>query len=230
MLTDNYEQIRSTINECCDLNKISHDDITLLVVSKTQPVESLQQLYDIGVRHFGENKVQELLNKQPLLPADIKWHLIGHLQTNKVRQIIDKVTMIHSVDSIKLLNVIEAEAKKKGLHIPVLLQINIAGEESKFGIAPDELEEYLVRFSSLEHVTLVGLMAIPPFVSNSNENRHFFTQMRKLFIDIRGKNIDNVNMSVLSMGMSNDYLVAIEEGSTIVRVGTSIFGARKYNI
>ena len=184
------------------------------------------EAYDAGARDFGENKVQEILNKKPELPEDIRWHMIGHLQRNKVHQVIDKAVLIHSVDSLRLAQQIEADAAKLGLDVDILLEVNVAREESKYGFPMEEVEDAIMRIKDFPHVHIKGLMTIAPFVDNPEENRGIFKKLFEFAVDIGGKNIDNVTMSVLSMGMTGDYEVAIEEGATMVRVGTGIFGSR----
>ena len=201
----------------------------LIAVSKTKPVEMLKEAYDAGIRDFGENKVQEIVDKFDKLPSDIRWHMIGHLQTNKVKYIVDKVYMIHSVDSVRLAQEISKRAIACNRRIPVLIEINIGDEESKFGIRPEELENMLRCVNDLEGIKISGLMCVAPFVENAEENRTYFSQMKQLSVDIMRKNIDNIDMNVLSMGMSGDYVVAAQEGATYVRVGTGIFGERYYN-
>ncbi len=207
------------------------EEVTLVAVSKTKPWQMIQEAYDLGVRDFGENKVQELTEKYDLLPHDIRWHMIGHLQTNKVKYIVDKVCMIHSVDSLHLAQVIEKEAVKKGVdHVDVLLEINVSGEESKFGLTPRELTEQIDEFMSFEHVRVRGLMTVAPFVEDQEEVREYFHRLRELSVDIQNKTSDNnVDVGFLSMGMSGDFETAIDEGATHVRIGTSIFGARDYS-
>lgn len=202
----------------------------LIAVSKTKPVSAIQEAYDCGIRDFGENKVQEILEKFDCLPADIRWHMIGHLQRNKVKYIIDKVALIHSVDSLRLAEEISKEALKKGIVMPILLEVNIAHEESKFGVRPQELEELIRQVATLKGVKIKGLMTVAPFVEKAEENRQYFKAMKQLSVDIMTKNIDNVDMNILSMGMTGDYQVAIAEGADYVRVGTGIFGERDYGI
>ena len=229
MLIDNYNNVLSDIHTVC--NNIGRDktDVTLIAVSKTHPASDIKELYDYGVRHFGENKVQELVDKYEVLPKDIKWHLIGHLQTNKVKYIVDKVHLIHSVDSIKLAEQIEKEAAKKNVQVDILVQVNVANENTKFGLEVTETISMVEQIAKFPHVHIKGLMTIAPFVDDGEENRKYFNDLKQLSVDIKGKNIDNVSMDYLSMGMSGDYPVAIEEGATFVRVGTSIFGIRDYN-
>ena len=190
----------------------------------------LKEAYDAGMRDFGENKVQEIIEKYDKLPSDIRWHMIGHLQTNKVKYIADKVYMIHSVESEKLALEISKRAIAAGRVIPVLIEINIGDEESKFGIKPEELYDFVKKINTLEGIKISGLMCVAPYTDDPENNRAYFKRMRQLSVDIMRKNIDNIDMSVLSMGMSGDYEVAAMEGSSYVRVGTGIFGERNYNI
>ncbi len=228
MVTENYKEVQSFVKE--SEKKSSYGQkVTLIAVSKTKPSSDIKALYDIGVRDFGENKVQELCDKYDELPKDIKWHLIGHLQTNKVKYIVDKVYLIHSVDSIHLAQQIENECEKKNVDVNILVQVNVAKEDTKFGLMAEDVMSMIETISKLPHIHIKGLMTIAPFVEDAEENRQVFSDLKKLSVDIRNKNIDNVSMDVLSMGMSGDYRVAIEEGSTMVRVGTSIFGERNYN-
>ncbi len=228
MLQDNLIQVEHNIEEACRRAGRDRSEVTLIAVSKTKPVETLQEAYDLGVRVFGENKVQEMEDKYESLPRDIQWHLIGHLQRNKVKYIIDKAVLIDSVDSLRLAQTIEKEAEKHNLTAHILIEVNVAREESKFGIFPEDLENLVDEIAKLPHIQVDGLMTIAPFVPDPEENRPVFRELRKLSVDISAKKVDNVNMSVLSMGMTNDYQVAIEEGATMVRVGTGIFGARNY--
>lgn len=228
MVAENLAQVQKNINESC--NKINRDpnEVTLIAVSKTKPVEMLKEAYDAGARVFGENKVQEIVDKYDQMPSDVKWHMIGHLQRNKVKYIIDKVALIHSVDSIRLAETIEKEAAKHNITANILIEVNVAKEESKFGLMPEELDELIDKIKDFNHIQVKGLMTIAPFVENPETNREIFRSLRKLSVDISNKNVDNVNVSILSMGMTNDYTVAVEEGATMVRVGTGIFGARNY--
>ena len=226
MLKDNLYAVKQNIAMAAGRAGRNPEDITLIAVSKTKPAEMIREIYDEGIREFGENKVQEITAKSAELPDDINWHMIGHLQRNKVRQVIDKVVLIHSVDSLRLAEQIETEAEKKDLHVDILLEVNVAREESKYGFFLEEVEDALKKISQYSHLTVKGLMTIAPYVENPEENRDIFKKLYQLFIDIKSKNIDNGTMSVLSMGMTGDYQVAIEEGSTMIRVGTGIFGAR----
>ena len=199
MVQEQLEEVRQNIRNACERSGRKVEDVTLIAVSKTKPVPMLQEAYDAGARDFGENKVQEILEKEPQLPSDIRWHMIGHLQTNKVKYIIDKVSMVHSVDSVRLAEAIEKEAAKKDICMPVLIEVNVAGEESKFGLSVEEVLPFLEEISSYEHLQVKGLMTIAPFVANPEENREVFQKLKKLSVDIAAKNINNVNMSVLSM-------------------------------
>ncbi|TDQ18862.1 hypothetical protein DFQ04_0672 [Algoriphagus boseongensis] len=204
----------------------------LIAVSKTKPIEDLKAAYEAGIRDFGENKVQEIQAKQPQMPNDTRWHMIGHLQSNKVKYIAPFVYLIHGVDSFKLLKEIDKQGKKIDRKIPVLLQIHIAEEESKFGFDLKELEEMLnsPEFSNLTHVTIKGLMGMATFTENENQIRKEFKGLKSLFESLKTRNLpDFVKLEELSMGMSGDYLIAQEEGSTMVRIGSAIFGARNYS-
>lgn len=230
MIIENLKLVEEKISRACDKAGRKREEVTLIAVSKTKPVGMITEAMEAGINTFGENRVQELLSKYVELPEHISWHLIGHLQRNKVKYIIDKVDLIHSVDSLKLANQINKEARKKGMVSDILMEINIANEESKFGFSQEEVLPAILEISKLEHVRVKGIMTVAPFVENPEENRQYFRKMRQLNIDISSKNIDNVTMEVLSMGMTGDYEVAIEEGSTMVRIGTGIFGERNYNI
>ena len=228
MLKDNLKQVEDNIAKACARAGRDRSEVTLIAVSKTKPVEMLQEIYDEGVRTFGENKVQEICEKYEQLPSDIKWHMIGHLQRNKVKQVIDKAALIHSVDSYRLAQEISVQAQKKNICMPILVEVNIAQEESKFGISADDTVQLVEEIAALPNLEIKGLMTIAPFVTDPEENRTYFRQIKQLAVDIKNKNIDNGRMDVLSMGMTGDYEVAIEEGATMVRVGTGIFGARNY--
>ena len=230
MLVNNYNEVLNEVNLSCEKVGRAKDDVTLIAVSKTKPASDIQTLYDYGVRDFGENKVQELTSKYEELPKDIRWHLIGHLQTNKVNYIVDKVYLIHSVDSVKLAMEIEKEAAKKDIIVNILVQVNVANEDTKFGLDNSEVTNIVEEIAKLPHIRIKGLMTIAPFVDDGEENRKYFNELKQLSVDIKAKNIDNVCMDMLSMGMSGDYTTAIEEGATHVRVGTSIFGVRNYAI
>ena len=230
MLKENLEEVEEKIAKACERAGRAREEVTLIAVSKTKPVEMLQEIYDEGIRDFGENKVQELTEKYEVMPKDMKWHMIGHLQRNKVKYIVDKVTLIHSVDSLRLAETISREAEKKGVTVPILIEVNIAGEETKFGLSSkEEVISLTEQIAALPNLSVKGLMTVAPPAKDPEENRPFFLEIRQLSVDITNKNIDNVSMEILSMGMTNDYTVAIEEGATMVRVGTGIFGARDYS-
>ena len=229
MLKENLTHVEEKIETVCSTHGIPRDSITLIAVSKTKPVEMLLEIYDAGCRDFGENKVQELVDKYEQLPKDIRWHMIGHLQRNKVKYIIGKVVLIHSVDSLRLAETIEKESAKHNITTDILIEVNMAHEESKFGVLPEEIYDLLMEISKFEHVRVKGLMTVAPFVDNPRKNSEIFEKMHKLSVDIESKNIDNITMSILSMGMTNDYEVALEEGADMIRVGTAIFGERNYH-
>lgn len=228
MIAENLKNVEQKIQEACKRSGRDREEVTLIAVSKTKPAEKLLEAYNCGTRVFGENKVQELTEKYEELPKDIHWHMIGHLQRNKVKYIIDKAELIHSVDSLRLAEMIDKEAEKKGITAHILLEVNMAGEETKFGLKPEDVPEIVRDVSKFQNIQVDGLMTIAPFVADPEENRIHFANLRKLSVDIRKENVNNVNMSILSMGMTNDYEVAIEEGATMVRVGTGIFGERNY--
>ncbi|MDD7332978.1 MAG: YggS family pyridoxal phosphate-dependent enzyme [Lachnospiraceae bacterium] len=228
-LKENFQSVEARIQAACDRAGRSRKEVTLIAVSKTKPVEMLQTIYDAGSRDFGENKVQEMCDKIEQLPTDIRWHMIGHLQTNKVKYIVGRVSLIHSVDSLHLAQEIEKQAAKLDVIVPILIEVNIAEEESKFGIHKEETISLVREVAALPHIRIQGLMTIAPYVENPEDNRAYFRGIKQLSVDIARENIDNVSMDCLSMGMTGDYEVAIEEGATMVRVGTGIFGERNYN-
>ena len=225
-LQENLQQVEANICKACENAGRKRSDVTLIAVSKTKPIEMLQTVYDLGPRDFGENKVQEMCEKMEVLPKNIRWHMIGHLQRNKVKYLIGKVTMIHSVDSLRLAEEISKESVKKDAQTDILLEINCAGEESKFGIRPKDTLALVRQIAVLPNVHIRGLMTVAPLTQTPEENRVYFQLMKKLSVDIAQESVDNVSMDVLSMGMTIDYQTAIEEGSTCVRVGTGIFGTR----
>ena len=230
MVARQYDEIKKRVEAACLRVGRKPEEVTLIAVSKTKPVEMLREAYEAGARDFGENKVQEILTKEPELPEDIRWHMIGHLQTNKVRQIVGKTCLIHSVDSLHLAETIHKESVKKGIVTQILLEVNVAEEESKFGLTANEVLDTIMEIHNFPNIQIKGLMTIAPYVEDPEENRVHFSRLKQLSVDIKNKNIDNVSMDVLSMGMTGDYQVAIEEGATMVRVGTGIFGERNYNI
>ncbi len=236
-------EVEQRIQTACDRVKRDRSEVTLIAVSKTKPNEMLEEAYELGMRHFGENKVQELVQKYEDLnekfEEKVAWHLIGHLQRNKVKYIIDKAVLIHSVDSLRLAQQIEEEAAKKKVTADILLEVNVAGEDTKFGLSPEEVVPLIKDMAGLSHVRVRGLMTIAPYVENPEKNREYFKKLRELYVDIKTKNADNKGdgnilntefFDILSMGMTGDFEVAIEEGATMVRIGTGIFGERDYSI
>ena len=227
-LAKNYNAVKENIKKACEQAGRSQEEVTLLAVSKTKPVDMLMDVYHAGARDFGENKVQELVDKIPQLPSDIRWHLIGHLQRNKVKYIVDKACLIHSVDSLRLAEEISSQALKKQVDVNILVEINIALEESKFGISREAAVSLVEMIAALPGIHIRGLMTIAPYVEDPEENRIYFRKMKELSVDIAEKNIDNVSMDILSMGMSSDYYEAILEGANMVRIGSALFGNRIY--
>ena len=225
-IKDHLNEVRENIRKACEKSGRSPKEVTLIAVSKTKPLFMLEEAYEAGARDFGENKVQEILEKCPRMPEDARFHMIGHLQRNKVKYLIGKVTMIHSVDSLRLAEEISKESVKKDAQTDILLEINCAGEESKFGIRPKDTLALVRQIAVLPNVHIRGLMTVAPLTQTPEENRVYFQLMKKLSVDIAQESVDNVSMDVLSMGMTIDYQTAIEEGSTCVRVGTGIFGTR----
>ena len=251
-MKDNIIEIEKRIQAACDRVGRKRSEVTLIAVSKTKPNAMIMEAYHLGMRHFGENKVQELVQKQEdfkdTFEENIYWHQIGHLQRNKVKYIVDKAFLIHSVDSLRLAQQIEEEAAKKDIICDILIEVNVAEEETKFGVTIDQVFSLLLEIVKLKHVNVRGLMTIAPFVENPDRNRLFFKKLYELYVDIKTKNIDNMikgntskninyfneyvntdSFDILSMGMTGDFEVAIEEGATMVRVGTGIFGERNYN-
>ena len=228
MIRQNIESIEERICSACERAGRDRSEVNLICVTKTKPEDMLLEAYEAGQRDVGENKVQEICRKKPGLPGDIRWHMIGHLQRNKVKQLIGKTVMIHSVDSLRLAETISAEAVKAGIVMPVLIEVNMADEESKYGVSPRDACELVRDASALEGIRIKGLMTIAPYTEDPDSNRPYFAGLRELAVDIGQKCIDNVSMGVLSMGMTGDFEVAIEEGATHIRVGTGIFGERIY--
>ena len=231
MLIDNYNEVRKNIDEAAKRVGRNPEEITLVAVSKTKPLEDIEELRAEGVMEFGENKPQELKEKYDNISAPVHFHQIGHLQTNKVKYVINRAVLIHSLDSIKLAEAIEKEAAKNDKIAEVLVEVNYAEEDSKFGITKETAADFIKEVAkNFPHIKIKGLMTIAPFVDDPEENIPVFRGMKQLLLDIISENIDNVDMNVLSMGMTNDYIVAVEEGATMVRVGTAIFGERNYAI
>lgn len=228
MIAKNIDDVLARMQQAKQ-KSVHQQEVTLIAVSKTKPVEMVQEAYTYGIRDFGENKVQELVQKYEEMPKDIRWHMIGHLQRNKVKYIVDKAYLIHSVDSLRLAEEISKEAGKKGVCVNILIEVNVASEDSKFGVEDsDDCMELISQIAQLPNIYVKGLMTVAPFTENAEENRIYFAKLRQLAVDITKKNIDNVSIDILSMGMSGDFEVAIEEGATYVRVGTDIFGRRNY--
>ena len=229
MIKENVAEVEARIKAACERAGRRREEVTLIAVSKTKPVRDIYEVMETGIKDFGENKVQEMCDKMEMIQQPLNWHMIGHLQRNKVKYIVDKATLIHSVDSLRLAQQISQEAQKKSVESNILIEVNVAEEESKFGLSTEEVIQMVEEISKLPSVHIKGLMTVAPFTDNPEENRPYFRNLKQLAVDIAEKNIDNVTMSVLSMGMTGDYEVAIEEGATMVRVGTGIFGARIYS-
>ena len=226
MLKENLYDVQRRIGEACHRAGRDPREVTLVAVSKTKPLADIEELLEAEQLEYGENYVQELCEKYEKISRPVHWHMIGHLQRNKVKYLIDKVVLIHSVDSLSLAEQIEKEAAKRGRVAEILIQVNVAHEDTKYGLDPQKVTDLAEQISQLPHVRIRGLMTSAPYVSDPEENRGYFRALHQLFIDIRRKNIDNVSMDILSMGMTNDFEVAIEEGATMIRVGTAIFGER----
>ena len=228
MVAENYRKVEKRVQEACLRSGRKREEVTLIAVSKTKPVSMIREAMDAGAEVFGENKVQELCDKYEELPKSLRWHMIGHLQRNKVKYVVDKAELIHSVDSLRLAEEISKEAVKKQVEANILIEVNVAEEESKFGVSISDAQALVEQIAVLPGVHIQGLMTVAPNVENAEENRIIFRKLKELSVDIAKKNIDNVNMNVLSMGMTGDYAVAVQEGATCVRVGTGIFGQRDY--
>ena len=228
-IADNYSRIQEQIQQACIDAGRSVGEVSLLAVTKTVDAERINAAIRLGVQQIGENRVQEFLSKRETLHLNgVKTHLIGHLQTNKVRQIVGNVDMIQSVDSMRVAQAISKRSEELQIVTPVLVEVNIGGEEAKSGIHPAELEGLLTEMVSLPGVQVRGLMTVPPILQKECEKREIFSKMYQLFVDIKDKNIDNICMQELSMGMSDDFREAILEGSTMVRIGSALFGKRNY--
>lgn len=230
MIRENLLKVEEKIAAACKRSGRNPDEVTLIAVSKTKPMEMIEEAYACGKREFGENKAQEMKQKCDALEKDIRWHFIGHLQTNKVKYVVGRACLVHSVDSYHLAEAIETESQKKNTITHILIEVNVAQEETKFGLKTEETLLLVEQIAKLGHIQIDGLMTIAPFVENPEENRVIFQKLRELSVDIAKKNIDNVSMGILSMGMTNDYEIAVEEGATHVRVGTGIFGMRDYSV
>lgn len=229
-ITENLSMVENKIAAACKRAGRERDEVKLIAVSKTQPVEAIREAIEYGINSFGENRVQELREKTEIIKDNLDWHLIGHLQTNKVKYVVGKVSLIHSLENIRLAEALDKEAAKLGITVDVLAEINVAKEASKFGVNPEDAENFISEVSKFPNINIKGLMTVAPYTDISEENRKYFRQLKKIMVDLNSKNIHNVSMNVLSMGMTGDYEVAIEEGATLVRVGTGIFGSRNYDI
>ena len=227
---ENIKHVTARRNAAAERSGRAGDDVLLVAVTKLHSAEEINEAIDCGITDIGENKVQEMMDKIPVLPKDIRWHMIGHLQRNKVKYVVGQAALIHSVDTYRLAEEINIQAKKKGICMPVLIEVNIAGEASKFGVRPEDTLQLVKDISTLENVKIQGLMTVAPYVEDPEENRGCFRKIKDLSVDIAAQNIDNVSMNILSMGMTGDYETACEEGSTFVRVGTGIFGERSWQI
>ena len=225
-IAENLQRVEKRIEEACVRAGRDRGEVTLIAVSKTKPVSDIQEAMACGITVFGENKVQELKQKTEEISVPLHWHMIGHLQTNKVKQLLGNTVLIHSIDSIRLADTIDTEARKKNIHVDGLLEINVAKEASKYGFVEEELEEVLPLFGRYKNLHIKGLMTIAPNVDDAEDNRKIFKKLKKLSVDISEKNYDNIEVKFLSMGMTGDYMVALEEGANFVRVGTGIFGKR----
>lgn len=229
MIQVQLEEVRSQIKETAYRVNRNPEDITLIAVSKTYPASVIEEAIANGCMDFGENHVQELCQKIESINTPVKWHLIGHLQTNKVKYIIGKTELIHSLDSLRLAEEIEKQSAKKGIITRVLVEVNVAEEASKYGFKIEEVIEVMKQLNEMSHIKVEGLMTVAPFVENPEENRTIFRKLYRLSVDIQKQKFDNISTNILSMGMSNDYKIAIEEGATMVRVGSAIFGNRDYS-
>lgn len=231
MISDRIQEVKEQIRLHCEKCGRNPSEVTLIAVSKTKPVEMVQEAYNGGQIDFGENKVQEMCEKQGILESlPIRWHLIGHLQSNKVKKAVAVAEMIHSVDSLALAEEINKQAAKIDKIQDILIEVNVAEEESKFGITTETAEDLVRAVAKLPNLRLRGFMTVAPYTEDPETNRVYFRRLRQLMVDINAKNIDNICVDVLSMGMSGDYGVAVEEGATHIRVGTYLFGQRNYNI
>jgi len=226
MIRENLEIVQKEIADACRRAGRDRDEVTLIAVSKTKPISIIREAYEAGIRDFGENRVQEMVEKMQELPSDIRWHMIGHLQKNKVKYLVGRTALIHSVDSLALAEEISREAVKRNVCADILIEVNVAEEESKFGVSVREAASLVDGIAVLPGIRVRGLMTVAPPVGQAEENRTYFRELAHLAVDIGHRNIDNVNMCLLSMGMTGDYPVAIEEGASYVRVGTGIFGGR----
>ena len=230
MIKENLEIVEKNIEQACKKVGRDRSEVTLIAVSKTKPVSDIRQAMDCGIKVFGENKVQEIKDKTTEITEPLNWHMIGHLQANKVKYLPGRVCMIHSVDNKKLADEIEKQFAKADEKIDVLIEVNMAREDTKFGLSREEAPAFVKEISTLPHLNIRGLMTIAPYTEDPESNRVYFKGLKELMESINAMDIPGVKMDTLSMGMTGDYQVAIEEGATFVRVGTGIFGERNYNI
>lgn len=229
IMKENIDYVFNVIKQACEKTNRDVKDVFLLPVSKTKPISSIEEAITNGFNTFGENKVQEILQKYEYFNGKIKFHMIGHLQTNKVKYIIDKVELIHSLDSIALLDKLQQQAEKKDLIINCLIEVNISKEETKYGICREDIYNFLTEVKKRKNVKVQGLMTIAPYFDDAEKTRIYFKKMKQLFDEISKQKYDNIEMKILSMGMSNDFRIAVEEGANLIRVGTLIFGERNYS-
>lgn len=228
MIRDNLREVEQRIQEACDRSGRKREDVTLIAVSKTKPVSMIEEAMAEGIADFGENKPQELRDKADQLPKGLRWHMIGNLQRNKVKYVVGRACLIHSLGSVELAQSIDREAEKHGIVMPCLVEVNMGREASKGGLMPEQTMDFVREASKLSHIRIRGLMTIAPVAEKPEDSRVYFRGLRELSVDIKNENIDNVDMCELSMGMTGDFETAVEEGATFVRVGTGIFGARNY--
>lgn len=229
MIKENLEYVENRISESCKRAGRNRNEVTLIAVSKTKPVSDIREAMACGITVFGENKVQEMRDKHNEITEPLSWHMIGHLQANKVKYLPGVACMIHSVDNKKLADEIEKQASKHDIVMDVLVEVNMAHEDTKFGLSPDEAIDFVKEISTLPHLNIRGFMTIAPYTEDPESNRVYFRGLRELKDKVNELNIPGVKMDTLSMGMTGDYEVAIEEGATFVRVGTGIFGERDYS-
>jgi len=228
-IKENIDGILERIADVCERSGRNPDDITLIAVSKTVNADRAREAVEAGILNLGENRVQELTDKyEKLSDTEVKWHMIGHLQKNKVKYIIDKVELIHSVESIELANEINKRAEKNNLKVNILVELNIGEEESKFGISEESVYDFVKSLEQFENINVLGIMTVAPFAEDPEEIRWVFKKMKVIFDKLSSMNIKNSNMKFLSMGMTNDFEIAIEEGANIIRIGTAVFGERTY--
>ncbi len=228
-IKENLQIVEKNIQAACDRAGRDRNSVTLIAVSKTKPVSDIRECMECGITVYGENKVQEIRDKTEEIKEPLHWHMIGHLQTNKVKYLPGKVDMIHSVDKISLAEEIEKQAVKNDIVMDVLCEVNMAGEDTKFGLTPEETPEFVRTIAKFPHVRVRGLMTIAPYTDDPETNRVYFRGLRELLKSLKEENIEGTQLDTLSMGMTGDYEVAIEEGATFVRVGTGIFGERDYS-